>query len=172
MKKILVAVLVVLLFSVSLKANALDSERKGHFRLGAFAPGLFIGNKNINTMMALGLEGEYFFMQNLSASFKIQEATDFKFGNPPHSVLTFVARARYIFDIGDSGDWAAYVQAGAGGGLIGSKQGCGDVSLPGGGFWYQWYKDWFIGLDSNLHILIRDPIAIAFDIMPAIRYQF
>jgi hypothetical protein len=123
-------------------------------------------------MMSLGLEGEYFFLENLSASFRIEEATDFKFGDPPHSILTFVGRARYVFDIGNSGNWAAYVQGGVGGCLIGTSHGCFDLTVPGGGFWYQWYQDWFIGLDANLHFLIRDPTAIAFDITPMIRYQF
>ncbi len=173
MKKFVFAVLALVVFaSVSANAHAWGYSRKGHFRLGVFAPGVFVGNKGINGMLSMGLEGEYFFLENLSASFRVEEATDFKIGAPPHSVLNFVARARYVFDIGKSGNWAAYLQGGAGSALIGSSTAAFDLAIPGGGFWYQWYKDWFIGMDCSMHILIRNPTAIAFDVVPSIRYQF
>ena len=146
--------------------------RKGNFVLGGYAPGLFVGSKHIGAMISLGIDGEYYFLENLSANFRLEEATDFKVGDPPHSILTFVARARYVFDVGNSGRWAIYVQGGGGGALIGSNHGAGDLSIPGGGFWYQWNDHWSFGADANLHVLIRDETAIAFDITPAFRYRF
>lgn len=168
----LMIIAVMLAVSVSVPARAYSDGRKGSFRLGLYAPGLFAGNKNIDAMISFGLDGEYFFLENLSANFRIEEATDFKAGDPPHSVFTFVARARYVFDIGSSGKWAAYIQGGGGGALIGSSHGAGDISIPGGGFWYQWGNNWSFGVDTNLHILIRDETAIAFDVTPVVRYQF
>jgi len=173
MKKILFGALALfVIVGLSLPAKAYTGGRKGSFRLGLYAPGLFAGNKNIDAMISFGIDGEYFFLENLSANFRIEEATDFKMGDPPHSVLTFVARARYVFDIGSSGKWAAYIQGGGGGAIIGSSHGAGDISIPGGGFWYQWNDRWSFGADTNLHILIRDETAIAFDITPVVRYQF
>ncbi|MFH1874583.1 MAG: hypothetical protein ABH859_05285 [Pseudomonadota bacterium] len=173
MKRMVFAVLALIVFiGISANAHAWGYARKGHFRLGVFAPGVFVGNKGIDGMLSVGLEGEYFILENLSASFRIEEATDFKIGASPHSVLNFVARARYVFDIGNSGNWAAYVQGGLGGAIIGKSHGAFDLAIPGGGFWYQWYQNWFIGLDCSMHILIRNPTAIAFDVTPSIRYQF
>ena len=173
MKKLIIAIIVGLLVaSMGFSAKAISAERKGSFRMGLYAPGLFVGNKHIDAMVSFGLDGEYYFLENLSANFRIEEATDFTMGDPPHSVLNFVARARYIFDIGTSGRWAAYIQGGGGGAIIGSSHGAGDLSIPGGGFWYQWNDHWSFGADTNLHILIRDETAIAFDITPVVRYQF
>lgn len=173
MKKIITVVLLFILSSAfSLTTYASQAERKGSFRASLLAPGLFAGNEGIGTMMSFGGEGEYFFLENLSASFRIEEATDFNAGKAPHSVLTFVARARYIFDIGDSGRWALYGQAGGGGALLGKSNGGGDFSLPGGGFWYQFDENWFLGADCNLHILIADETAVGFGIAPFARYQF
>jgi hypothetical protein len=173
MKKILCAVvMVLLLLGASLPANAYMDGRKGSFRLGLYGPGLFVGNKNIDAMISFGIDGEYFFLENLSANFRVEEATDFGAGDPPHSVFTFIARARYVFDVGSSGKWSIYVQGGGGGALIGSSHGAGDLSIPGGGFWYQWNNNWSFGADANMHILIRDETAIAFDVTPVVRYQF
>jgi len=173
MKKMVIsAVVMLLVLAFSLPLHAKLEQRKESFRLGLYMPGLFVGNKGIDAMMSMGLDGEYYFLENLSANFRIEEATDFKSGHPPHSVLTFVARARYVFDVGNSGRWAIYVQGGGGGALIGSSNGAGDISIPGGGFWYQWNDRWSFGADANLHILIRDESAIAFDFTPVVRYQF
>lgn len=172
MKKIILLA-VLLLFAAGLFAPAHAwNDRKGHFRLGGFFPGLYVGSKYVDAMMSIGLEGEYFFLDDLAATFRFQEATDFSFGLPPHSILSFTAGAMYVFDIGNSGQWAAYLQAGLGGGLIGDSAGFVDIALPGGGFWYEWYKDWFVGMDASLHILARNPTAVGFNITPSIRYQF
>lgn len=173
MKKVIMTVFVVLIAAaLLLPATGNSMERKGHFRLGLYAPGLFVGNKHINAMVSFGVDGEYFFLEKLSANFRLEEATDFKIGDPPHSIFTFVARARYVFDVGNSGRWAIYVQGGGGGALIGSNHGAGDIAIPGGGFWYQWSNNWSFGADTSMHILIRDETAIAFDFTPVVRYQF
>lgn len=158
--------------AIVLSTTQARAERKGSFVVGGYMPGMFAGNKNIDVMMSFGLDGEYYFLENLSANFRVEEATDFKIGNSPHSVFTFVARARYVFDIGDSGRWSAYVQGGGGGALMGSSRGAGDLSIPGGGIWYQWSDRWSFGADANMHVLIRNNTAIAFDVTPVVRYQF
>lgn len=173
MKKTLIwLVCFALLLGAAFPAGAYADGRKGSFRLGLYAPGLFVGNKNIDAMISFGVDGEYYFLENLAANFRIEEATDFKAGDPPHSVLTFVARAKYVFDVGSSGRWSIYVQGGGGGALIGSSHGAGDLAIPGGGFWYQFNDHWSFGADASMHILIRDETAIAFDVTPVFRYQF
>lgn len=173
MKKIiLAAVMIVVVGGLCSPTASYAWERKGTFNVGLYAPGIFVGNKNIDAMISFGADGEYYFLENLSANFRIEEATDFMAGGAPHSVLTFVARARYVFDIGSSGRWAAYVQGGGGGALIGSGTGAGDITIPGGGFWYQWTEHWSVGADANMHILIRDETAFAFDLTPVVRYRF
>lgn len=173
MKKVVVFVsLALLIIGLSYPAKAWQGGRDGSFRVGLYMPGLFVGNKNIDAMMSFGVDGEYFFLENLSANFRLEEATDFKIGDPPHSVFTFVARARYTWDIGTSGKWALYVQGGGGGALIGSSHGAGDIAIPGGGIYYQWDDHLSFGADASMHILIRDDTAIAFGITPVVRYQF
>ena len=173
MKKFVVlAMAAFILVGMGFSNDASAFKRKGNFRLGFYAPGLFIGNKYVDTMMSIGLEGEYYFLENLSVALRLEEATDFKIGSAPHSIFMFDVRARYVFDVGQSGKWALYAQAGAGGALIGKSNGAVDIAIPGGGFWYEWWPNWFAGIDTSLHILVRNPTAIAFDIVPTIRYQF
>lgn len=173
MKKIAaIGILALLITAFCLPAHAWSEGRKGRFALGLYAPGLFAGNKHIDIMMSFGLDAEYFILENLSVNFRLEEATDFKAGGSPHSVLTFVARARYAFDLGSSGKWVMYVQGGGGGALIGSSRGAGDLAIPGLGFWYQWNDHWSFGMDSSLHILFRSETAIAFDVTPVVRFMF
>lgn len=94
-------------------APAFTAEpREGTFRVGLVGPGIYVGNKGIDTMMGIGAEGEYFIFERLSAGMKIQVATDFASNNELNSILSFIPQARYLFDFDSHPRWTAYVQAG------------------------------------------------------------
>lgn len=146
--------------------------RKGAFRLGVVAPGIYAGNKTIDAMMSAGLEGEYFFFEKLSAGLRVEAATDFDTDPGANVILSFVPRARYVFDLDSHPRWAIYVQAGAGIALIDGDTVAADIAIPGGGFWWNWTDRWSVGADASLHILARSTTAVSFCLSPALRYQF
>lgn len=146
--------------------------REGHFQLGFVGPGLYVGNKSIDAMMSAGLEGEYFFLDELSAGLRAEIATDFQSDRGVNTVLSFVPRARYVFDLRRHPRWSIYAQAGVGVALLDAEHAAADIAIPGGGIWYQWRDGWSFGADMSLHFLVRSTTAIAFCFSPAIRYQF
>ena len=147
-------------------------ERKGRFQVGFVGPGLYVGNKSIDAMMSAGLEGEYFFWEKLSVGLRAEMATDFHADPGVDTILSFVPRARYVFDLRNHPRWSIYAQAGVGLALLDGKHAAADIALPGGGFWWRWRDGWSIGADASMHILVRSTTAIAFCFSPAIRYQF
>ncbi|HQG13327.1 MAG: hypothetical protein BWY40_00879 [bacterium ADurb.Bin270] len=154
-------------------APAFTAEpREGTFRVGLVGPGIYVGNKGIDTMMGIGAEGEYFIFERLSAGMKIQVATDFASNNELNSILSFIPQARYLFDFDSHPRWTAYVQAGAGIALLDGSSVAADIAIPGGGIWWQYNEKLSIGLDLSLHILARSSTAVAFFAGPAFRYQF
>lgn len=146
--------------------------REKSFRAGLIGPGIYVGNKGIDAMMGIGVEGEYFFFENLSAGLRIKVATDFKSDPKPNAILSFVPQARYVFDFENHPRWSLYVQAGVGLALIDGGNVAADIAIPGGGFWWQWNEKASVGLDASLHILARSNTAVAFFAGPAFRYQF
>ncbi|MFH1829690.1 MAG: hypothetical protein ABH871_02785 [Pseudomonadota bacterium] len=144
------------------------SDRKGRFRVGLVGPGYAVANKGAGSMMAMGVEGEYFFWDKLSAGMRIEVATDFD----DITLLSFVPRARYVFDLTNHPRWSIYVQGGVGLALYNAKHAAADIAIPGGGFWWQWTDNWSVGADASMHILVRSTTAVGFTIGPAIRYQF
>jgi len=146
--------------------------REGTFRAGLVGPGIYVGNKGIDAMMGVGIEGEYFIFERLSAGMKIQVATDFASNNELNSILSFIPQARYVFDFDSHPRWSAYVQAGAGIALLDGSTVAADIAIPGGGIWWQYNEKFSIGLDASLHILARSSTAVAFFAGPALRYQF
>lgn len=149
----------------------LDS-RKGRFQAGLVGPGIYAGNKSIDAMMGIGVEGEYFFFEKLSAGLRIMFATDFKKDASPNAVVSFVPQARYVFDFDRHPRFSIYVQAGAGVALVDGSTAYADIAIPGGGFWWRWNENFSIGLDAALHILARSEVAVAGFIGPALRYLF
>lgn len=143
-------------------------DRKGRFRVGLIAPGYAVANKGAGSMMSMGLEGEYFFWDKLSAAMRIEVATDFD----DITILSFVPRARYVFDLASHPRWAIYIQGGVGLALWDGDHAAADIAIPGGGFWWQWTDNWSVGADTSMHIYVRSNTAIGFNIGPAIRYQF
>lgn len=143
-------------------------DRKGHFRFGLIGPGYAVANKGAGSMMSMGVEGEYFFWDKLSAVMRIEMATDFD----DITILSFVPRARYVFDLASHPRWALYVQGGVGLALWNGDHAAVDIAIPGGGFWWQWTDNWSIGADASAHFFVRSNTAIGFTIGPAIRYQF
>ncbi|MBT3181922.1 MAG: hypothetical protein HN337_05365 [Deltaproteobacteria bacterium] len=146
--------------------------REGSFRAGLVGPGVYAGNKNINVMMGLGVEGEYFFFEQFSAGLRINLATDFKSDNNPNTIVSFVPQARYVFDLESAPRWSFYVQAGAGIALVDGGNIAADIAIPGGGFWWQYNDSMSFGFDASLHLLVRSNMMVSFFAGPAFRYQF
>jgi len=142
--------------------------REGSFRAGLIGPGYAVANKGAGSMMNMGVEGEYFFWENLSALMRIWVATDFD----DITILSFLPMVRYVFDLTYHPRWSFYVQGGVGLALYDGEHPAADIAIPGGGFWWQWTERWSVGADASLHILARDRTAVGFTISPAIRYQF
>lgn len=144
--------------------------RDKKFRAGFVGPGYGFVNRGVNSLMTLGVEGEYFFFERLSAVMRMEVATKFK--NP--AILTLTPRARYVFDLDRHPRWALYAQAGIGLGLYmgGGTYAAADIAIPGGGFWWQWTDKWSFGGDTSLHIFVRDGAAVGFTIAPVVRYVF
>jgi hypothetical protein len=146
--------------------------RKGSFQVGFIGPGIYVGNKSIDAMMSAGLEGEYFFLEKLSAGLRAEIATDFHADPGVDTILSFVPRVRYVFDIRNHPRWKVYAQGGVGLALLDGSHAAADIAIPGGGFWYQWRDGWSFGADTSMHILVRSTTAIAFCFSPAVRYEF
>ncbi len=142
--------------------------RQGSFRAGLIGPGYAVANKGAGSMMNIGVEGEYFFWENLSALMRIWVATDFD----DITILSFLPMVRYVFDLTYHPRWSFYVQGGVGLALYDGEHPAADIAIPGGGFWWQWTDNWSVGADASLHILARDRTAVGFTISPVIRYQF
>jgi opacity protein-like surface antigen len=172
MKKIFAALIIItsLAFIASPAKAEQYYDRKGRFQLGAIMPGVFFGNKNIDAMMSFAVEGDYFILNNLSIGLKLEEATDFKWGDAPHSVFLTTVKAKYIFDIDEN--WKAYLGGGGGIALIGSSTWAGDINIPNIGGYYQIDDHMSVGLDANMHILIRSETAFAFSMGPSFRWKF
>lgn len=146
--------------------------REGSFRAGFAGPGLYAGGGGIAAMMSLGLEGEYYFFERLSAGLGANVATDFSKGSGPNTILGFVPFARYVFDLDRFPRVAIYAQAGAGLALVDGKTAAADITIPAGGVWWQWTPKLSVGAHTALHILARSSVTAAFEISPTIRYQF
>lgn len=142
--------------------------RKGNFRVGLVGPGFAVANRGIGPMMNMGVEGEYFFFERLSAGMQIDVATEFD----DFAILSFLPYARYVFDLDSHPRWSFYVQAGVGPALINGDSFAADIAIPGGGFWWQWTEKLSVGADAWFHIFVRDNTAVGFSLSPAIRYQF
>jgi hypothetical protein len=142
--------------------------RKGRFQVGFIGPGFAAANRGIGPMMVSGIEGEYFFWEHLSAGLRIEVASDFK----DVTILSFVPRARYVWDLSGHPRWSLYVQGGVGLALVDARHAAADIAIPGGGFWWQWTDRWSVGADTSLHILVRDDTAVGFTLAPAFRYRF
>jgi opacity protein-like surface antigen len=172
MKKLVLAVLVACALIAGATAADAQSfnERKGDFQIGIVAPSIFFGTKNIDAMMSAALEGEYFILNNLTLGFRIEDATDFKMTDPPHNVLSMTARVRYIFDVDDQ--WKAYLGAGFGAALLGSSQWAADIAVPNVGGYYQFNDNFSLGVDANMHVLVRSQTAFVFSLGPAFRWKF
>lgn len=154
-------------------APAFDkNQREGSFRGGLIGPGFYYGNKSIGSMMGIGLEGEYFFLENLSAGLHAQIATDFKSNSGINSVLSFIPQARYYFDFDNHPRISAFVQAGIGYGLLDGKHSVADIAIPGGGIEWLYNANFAIGFEASLHILARSNTAISVFAGPTFRYQF
>ncbi len=154
--------------SARTRSSSLMGGRKGAFRVGLIGPGYAVANKGAGSMISMGAEGEYFFWDKLSAVMRIEVDTDFD----DITILSFVPRARYVFDIANYPRWAIYVQGGVGLALWNGDHAAADIAIPGGGFWWQWTDNWSVGADTSMHIYVRSNTAIGFNIGPAIRYQF
>lgn len=173
MKKFIAACMfVVLIAAFAAPAQAQSFyDRKGRFQLGLVFPSIFFGTKNIDAMVSGAFEGEYFIMNNLSLGFRIEEATDFKLGDSPHNVFSFVTKVRYIFDIDDP--WAMYLGIGIGGALLGSTTWVGDIVPINVGGYYQYNDHLSFGIDANMHVFVRSSnVPIAFSLGPAFRWRF
>ena len=142
--------------------------REGHFRLGVVGPGYAWANKGAGSMMNIGVEGEYFFWEKLSALMRVWMATDFT----DITILGFLPMARYVFDFASHPRWSLYVQGGVGLALYNAESAAADIAIPGVGFWWQWTERLSLGAETQLHILARSNVAIGFTVAPAIRYQF
>ena len=149
-------------------SRVLMEERRRRFRAGIIGPGLAAVNKGPGAMMTMGVEGEYFFFDRLSAGMQMNVATEFD----DHAILNFLPFARYVFDLHNHPRWSVYVQGGVGVALYNAKHAAADIAIPGGGFWWQWTDRWSVGADSWFHILVRGETAVGFTLAPAIRYQF
>lgn len=153
---------------VSEPAGVMLEGRKGSFRVGVIGPGFAVANEGIGPMMEMGLEGEYFFFERLSAGLQIDVATEFD----DYAILSFLPYVRYVFDLDSHPRWSIYVQGGGGPALINGDNVVADIAIPGGGFWWQWTEKVSIGADAWFHIFVRDNTAVGFSIAPALRYQF
>lgn len=144
--------------------------RDGRFRVGFVGPGLAVISRGYNAAMTAGFEGEYFFFEKLSAGLRFEVATKFK--SP--TWISIVPRARYVFDLDNHPRWAIYAQAGVGAGISAGNGSYAavDISIPGGGFWWQWTDRFSVGADTNLHIFARSEVTVGWTLAPAIRYIF
>lgn len=149
-------------------SDVMVDGRKGNFRVGLVGPGFAVANRGIGPMMNMGVEGEYFFFERLSAGMQIDVATEFD----DFAILSFLPYARYVFDLDSHPRWSFYVQAGVGPALINGDSFAADIAIPGGGFWWQWTEKLSVGADAWFHIFVRDNTAVGFSLSPAIRYQF
>ena len=122
-------------------------------------------------MLSGALEGEYFALNNLSVGFRMEGASDFKLGDSPHSVFSFVAMVRYVFDISDP--WAMYLGIGGGGALLGKSTWVGDIMPVNVGGYYQFNDHLSFGLDAAMHVFVRSSrIPVAFSFGPCVRWRF
>ncbi len=149
-------------------SDVMVDGRKGNFRVGLVGPGFAVANRGIGPMMNMGVEGEYFFFERLSAGMQIDVATEFD----DFAILSFLPYARYVFDLDSHPRWSFYVQAGVGPALINGDSFAADIAIPGGGFWWQWTEKLSVGADAWFHVFVRDNTAVGFSLSPAIRYQF
>lgn len=171
MKKIIIIVCLAIIASSALPAQAQQYyDRKGRFQLGLIMPSIFFGNKNIDAMVSGAVEGEYFIINNLSIGFRIEDATDFKLGDPPHNVLMMTTKVRYIFDIDEN--WKAYLGGGGGIALLGSSTWAGDINVPNVGGYYMFNDHFSVGVDANMHVFVRSNTAFAFSLGPSFRWKF
>lgn len=173
MKKFIAAVIMIIIVLAAAAPSQAQSyyDRKGRFQLGLVFPGIYFGTKNIDAMVSGTLEGEYFALNNLSVGFRMEGATDFKLGDSPHSVFSFVGMVRYTFDISDP--WAMYLGIGVGGALLGSSTWVGDVMPVNVGGYYQFNDHLSFGLDAAMHVFVRSSrIPIAFSFGPVVRWRF
>lgn len=144
--------------------------REKRFVVGFVGPGFGYFNRGYGATMTMGIEGEYYFFERLSAGLRFDAATKFK--SP--TLLSIVPRIRYVFDLSNHPRWAMYGTAGVGVGIAvgnGSYTAC-DIAIPGGGFWWQWTEHLSVGADSTFHILARSSVGVGWTIAPAIRYIF
>lgn len=145
-------------------------DRAGRFRVGIIAPGIGVGNNGVGALFTAGAEGEYFFFEKLSASLRIEALTKFK--DP--TVISIVPRARYFFDFDRHPRFAIYVQAGVGVAVYrwGQTDAAADISIPGGGMWWQWTNRFSIGADTNFHVFVKGNTSVGFTFSPTARYAF
>jgi len=146
--------------------------RERTFQLGLVGPGIYYGNKTIDAMIGMGLEGEYYFFEHLAAGMRVMFSTDFHRDSKINSVVSFVPYAKYVFDFENHPRWSAYVQAGVGVSLLDGGHASADIAIPSGGILWHWNQGFSIGFDASLHILARSSSAVAFFAGPVVRYQF
>ena len=149
-------------------SHVLLDDRRGRFRVGLIGPGIAAANKGPGAMMTMGVEGEYFFFERLSAGLQVNVATEFD----DFAIVNFLPYARYVFDLHDHPRWSLYVQAGVGAALYNGKSVAADIAIPGGGFWWQWTDNLSVGADAWFHVFVRGQTAVGFALAPAIRWQF
>jgi len=173
MKKLIAAALMAIIVLAAAAPSQAQSyyDRKGRFQLGLVFPSIYFGTKNIDAMLSGAVEGEYFALNNLSVGFRMEGASDFKLGDSPHSVFSFIALVRYIFDISDP--WAMYLGIGGGGALLGKSTWVGDIMVANVGGFYQFNDHVSFGLDAAMHVLVRSSrIPVSFSFGPAFRWRF
>lgn len=172
MKKIILMLVgLTLLSAYSPPTNAKQYyDRKGRFQAGIVMPGVFFGNKNIDAMASFAAEGEYFILNNLSLGLRLEEATDFALGDSPHSVFLTTMKVKYIFDLDNN--WKAYLGGGGGLALLGSSHWAGDINIPTVGGYYELNDHMSVGVDANMHLLVRSETAFAFSMGPSFRWKF
>jgi len=149
-------------------SNVMIYDRWGRFRAGLIGPGFAAANKGPGAMMTMGLEGEYFIFERLSAGMQVSVATEFD----DYAILDILPFARYTFDLHSHPRWSLYVQGGVGVALYNGKHAAADIAIPGGGFWYQWTDHLSVGADAWFHVFVRGQTAVGFALAPAVRYQF
>ena len=144
--------------------------RAKRFEAGLIGPGFAYVSRGYGPAMTIGLEGDYYFFERLSAGLRFEMETKFK--SP--TIISFVPHARYVFDFDNHPRWAVYAQAGVGVAISagsGTYAAC-DIAIPAGGFWWQWTDNWSVGGETSLHIYARSSVAVGWNIAPAIRYTF
>lgn len=145
--------------------------RNHRFQVGLAGPSVGYASHSVGAFMAVGVEGEYFFFEKLSAGLRIE--VDTKFKDP--TILDFTPRVRYFFDFDRFPRWTAYVQAGMGAAIYRANgwHAAADIAIPGGGFWWQYTNNWSFGADTSLHIFVlSDYTTIGFTFGPTFRYMF